>query len=102
TGGYITGFILMAFIIGYSCNIGNKLLLFLGIYLGQAIQYIIGVFQLKIVLGLTVQGALVAGLYPFIIKDLITITVAAFIGLSIKKTLKGVLINNDKSKSPSY
>lgn len=102
TGGYITGFIIMSFIIGYSLKFENKIILFLGVYLGQASQYMVGLLQLKIVLGLTTQGALLAGLYPFIIKDIITITVAAFIALSIKKVLKGVLIDNAKTKSPSY
>ncbi|MGL5085381.1 MAG: biotin transporter BioY [Clostridium sp.] len=102
TGGYIIGFILMSFIIGLFSNTTKKWLLFLGVTLGQAVQFFFGVIQLKIVLGLTTQGALAAGLYPFILKDIIIITVSVFIGITVKKALKGVLINNDNAKSTSY
>lgn len=102
TGGYIIGFILMSFIIGSFSNNKNIWLLFLGVYLGQAVQFALGVTQLKVVLGLTLQGALAAGLYPFILKDIIIITVSVLIGLSVKKALKGVITYNDKTKSTSY
>ena len=102
TGGYIIGFIFMAFIIGYSSSNKNKVILFLGVYIGQAIQYTFGVIQLKIVLGLNMKNALLAGLYPFLLKDIMTITIAVIIALSVKNSLRGVLILNDKDKSSSY
>ena len=101
-GGYIIGFIFMSFIIGYTSTSKNNILLFLGIYLGQAIQYTFGVIQLKMVLGLSFQNALLSGLYPFILKDIIMITVAVTIALAIKKSLRRVLISNDKNNISSY
>ena len=103
-GGYIIGFIFMSFIIGYTSTSTNKnnILLFVGVYLGQAVQYTFGVIQLKIVLGLSLPNALLAGLYPFILKDIIMITVAVTLALSIKKSLGGVLMSNDKNKISSY
>lgn len=103
-GGYIIGFIFMSFIIGYTSTSTNKnnILLFVGVYLGQAVQYTFGVIQLKIVLGLSLPNALLAGLYPFILKDIIMITVAVTLALSIKKSLGGVLMSNYKNKISSY
>lgn len=94
TGGYIIGFIVMAFIVGYAASKDNKIILFVGVYLGQAVQYTFGVVQMKIVLGLGVQEALVAGLYPFIAKGVIEIAVAAVVALTIKKSLGKVLAKN--------
>lgn len=94
TGGYIIGFIFMSFIIGYSASKNNTNLLFLGVYVGQAVQYTFGVVQLKIIMGLNLNEALISGLYPFLVKDIIVITIAVFIGLSIKKSLKKALISN--------
>lgn len=103
-GGYIIGFIFMSFIIGYTSTSTSKnnILLFLGVYLGQAVQYTFGVLQLKIVLGLSFPNSLLAGLYPFILKDIIMITVAVTLALAIKKSLKRVLISNDTNKISSY
>ena len=91
TGGYIIGFIIMAFIVGYAASKDNKVVLFAGVYLGQAIQYTCGVLQMKVVLGLGMHEALVAGLYPFILKGIIEVALAAMIALLIKKNLGKVL-----------
>lgn len=91
TGGYIIGFIFMALVIGYSSNKSNKYLLWIGAYIGLMIDYLFGVGQLKIVLGLGIQEALVAGLYPFIIKDGVTVGVAVLVALVVKKSLKGAI-----------
>lgn len=90
TGGYIIGFSVMVFIIGFAAWKKSKALLFVGTYLGQAIQYTFGVIQMKYVLGLDLKQALVAGVYPFVVKDVIVITLAVIIGLAVKKALKGV------------
>lgn len=87
TGGYILGFIFMTYIIGYLSSKKNNVFLFFGLYVGQIVQYTFGVFQMKQVLGLTINQSLATGVYPFIIKDVILITLGAFIALSIKKIL---------------
>ena len=94
TGGYIIGFIIMAFLIGYASSKGNKIFLFIAAYIGVTIDLIIGTLYLKVVTGMTMQGALIAGLYPFIIKDFITVALAVFIGLKVKKSVEHILARN--------
>lgn len=91
TGGYIIGFIVMTFIIGFAASGKNKVLLFAAAYIGQAVQYAFGVIQMKNVLGLSWNEALVAGVYPFAVKDIIVVTAAVIVSLIIKKALKGVV-----------
>lgn len=94
TGGYIIGFIIMAFLIGYASSKRNKIFLFIAAYIGVTIDLIIGTLYLKVVTGMTMQGALIAGLYPFIIKDFITVALAVFIGLKVKKSVEHILTRN--------
>ena len=91
TGGYIIGFVFMAFIIGYFIEKDKKALAFIGSYLGLAVDYIFGVIQLKLLMGLTLEGALVAGLYPFIIKDLILTALGIMVAISIRIRVVGVI-----------
>lgn len=91
TGGYIIGFVFMAFIIGYFIEKDKKPLAFIGAYLGLAVDYIFGMIQLKLLMGLTLEGALVAGLYPFIIKDLILTALGVMVALSIRNRVVGVI-----------
>jgi biotin transport system substrate-specific component len=91
TGGYIIGWIPMAVIVGLSSMQKNKVLQWLGIYLGTGIGYVIGIIQLKVVLDLTWEKALAAGLYPFILKDIVLVAVAIVIGTILKNRLKGIL-----------
>lgn len=94
TGGYIIGFIIMAFLIGYASSNGNKILLFVASYIGVTIDLLLGTLYLKIVTKLTIQGALIAGFYPFIIKDFITVALAVFIGLKVKRSVWHILARN--------
>jgi len=94
TGGYLIGFIIMAFLIGYASSKQNKILLFIAAYIGVTADLLIGTLYLKIVAGMNMQSALIAGLYPFIIKDFITIAIAVLIGLKVKKSVENILIKN--------
>lgn len=94
TGGYIIGFIIMAFLIGYVSYKENKILLFAASYIGVIIDLVLGTIQLKIVTGMTLNAALIAGLYPFIFKDLITVSIAVIIGLKVKKSVSNILTQN--------
>jgi biotin transport system substrate-specific component len=94
TGGYIIGFIIMAFLIGYASSKQNKILLFITSYIGVIIDLVLGTIQLKIVTGMTIQAALIAGLYPFILKDFIIVAIAVTIGLKVKKNVESILKQN--------
>ncbi|MBE6050028.1 MAG: biotin transporter BioY [Clostridium sp.] len=97
TGGYIIGFIFMAYIVGFSAGRYNKAILVVGTYIGVLIEYIFGVLQLKLVLGLTLEQALVSGLYPFIIKDVIVTALGIMVALIVKKRIKRVVKIGAKS-----
>ena len=94
TGGYIIGFIIMALLVGYASSKENKILLFIASYIAVTIDLLLGTIYLKIVTGLSLQGALIAGLYPFIIKDFIIIAIAVLIGLKVKKSARSILTRN--------
>ena len=94
TGGYIIGFVIMAFLIGLASSKENKIILFSVSYIGVLIDLILGTIQLKIVTGMTLNAALIAGLYPFIFKDLITVSIAVLIGLRVKKSVSSILTKN--------
>lgn len=102
TGGYIIGFIFMAFTIGNFATKESKVLVFIGAYMGLAVDYFFGVLQLKLVMGLGLQKALVAGFYPFIIKDMVMVGIGVIIAMVVKKKLNGVLRGNAKVKTTSY
>lgn len=88
TGGYIIGFILMAFVIGYASKSNTKWKIFIGTYIALMLAYVVGVAQLSVVANLTLSQALAGGFYPFIIKDLVAVGLAVMIALPIKKTVK--------------
>ncbi len=94
TGGYIIGFIIMAFLIGYASYAQNKIVLFIASYIAVTADLLLGTLYLKFIFGMSMQAALIAGLYPFIIKDFITIAVAVLVGLRVKKSVKSILIRN--------
>lgn len=85
TGGFVFGFIITAFVIGFCMNnIGYKIShpglrwisTFIIMLLGIAISYITGTVQLKYVTGLSWQKALAASVLPFIFLDMIKILFA--------------------------
>lgn len=91
TGGYILGFIALAFMVGKASKQKNKIVMVSMVYVGLVLQYAIGLLQLKTVLGLSLQDALVAGVYPFIIKDIILTGIAIMVALKVKKHIRGVV-----------
>lgn len=97
TGGYIIGFIFMAYIVGFFARKDNKVLLIIGSYIGLVIEYIFGVLQLKLALGLTLNQALVSGLYPFIVKDIIVTALGIMVAVILKKRVKRVVKIGAKS-----
>lgn len=89
TGGYLIGFILMAFISGiFIDKFPNKIYMcFLGMALGTIITYIIGTAWLAYVANIGFNKALTVGVLPFIPGDIVKIIIASLIGPQIKKRL---------------
>jgi len=82
TGGYLAGFIFAAFVTG---KLSELLFLrtimknILCMALGLCIIYLCGAFRLMSVADLTFQQTMVAGVMPFIMGDIATLLLAAFI-----------------------
>lgn len=76
SGGFLLGFIVMAFIVGLVSQQNKAWLLWIGSYLGLLVDYILGVIWLMVVAHINFQEALISGVYPFIFKDLIVVALA--------------------------
>lgn len=95
TGGYLVGYLPMAFIGGLFIekSHGNPVISGLGLILGDAVCYVLGtawfVFQMKT----TLSYALSVCVYPFIAFDLAKIVISCIIGALLRKRLEqaGVL-----------
>lgn len=89
TGGYLIGFILMAFVTGYFAekfpeHISLK---FFGMVLGTALTYAVGSAWLAYQAGMSFEAALAAGVIPFILGDVLKMVISILLGTPIKKQL---------------
>lgn len=102
TGGYIIGFILMAFFCGlgfFFYQKGKKGILFLILFslLGLACCHGIGIVQLKNYYEMTWAGAAMAGTVPYLAKDVISMVLAFLLALAVRKALRAAnLLDWDK------
>ena len=89
TGGYLIGFIFMAFISGiFIDKFSNKIYMcFLGMILGTIATYIFGTAWLAYQAHLTFNAALAVGVFPFIPGDIVKMVIASFIGPQIRNRL---------------
>ena len=89
TGGYLVGYLLLAFIGGMFIekSKGNPVVSAVGLVLGDAACYVLGtawfVFQMQCELGY----ALTVCVYPFIALDLAKIVVSCIVGALLRKRL---------------
>ena len=104
TGGYIIGYIFLAFIEGAFVDgarrarpykeglrkrspLQNGVSPLLGMVLGTIVLYVIGTIWLMRQAGLTVVAAFSAGVLPFIVGDIVKMIVALFAGTKIRSAL---------------
>lgn len=89
TGGYLIGFILMAFISGLFIErfYGKINMYILGLVLASAANYLLGTAWLSYQLDLTFYQALTIGVFPYLIGDAIKIAIAIIIGPMIRHRL---------------
>ncbi|MBU3161538.1 biotin transporter BioY [Clostridium frigoris] len=89
TGGYLIGFIFMAFISGiFIDKFSNKIYMcFLGMILGTIVTYIFGTAWLAYQSNITFSASLAIGVLPFIPGDIVKMVIASLIGPPIKKRL---------------
>lgn len=87
TGGYIIGYLLSAMLVSFAKGKANGTLrsLVAAIAVGIPVIYACGVPWLKVVTGLDWKAALLAGLVPFIIGDVIKCIAAVYIAKPLWK-----------------
>jgi len=89
TGGFLFGFTLAAFVMGFIIDrikLNFIKVLLINIF-GLALVYGIGVTQLKFIMDLSWVKAFSLGMIPFILPDLVKITIAAYLGVLIRRRL---------------
>ena len=102
--GYIIGFIPMIFLIGIGRNFQNKSMKYLFGMLGLIIDYIIGVtymyFIMKYYLNINkdILGLINAGVVPFILKDTLSMILAAL----VYERLHVIILNNEDNYNINY
>lgn len=89
TGGYILGYIVMAFICGIFVDKFMKMpfLLFVGMTLGTATCYLFGTCWLSFQASLTLSQAFLSSVAPFLVGDFIKIAAAMILGYRVRKRL---------------
>lgn len=89
TGGYLIGYLFMAFITGYFVEKfkGKWYLSFSGMVFGTAVLYLFGTAWLAYSADMTFAAALAAGVIPFIPGDLAKIVIILIIGPVVRKRL---------------
>lgn len=84
TGGFLIGFVFAALVVGIAYETQSRAIHITGLLAGTAVIYTFGVAWLMFSLGITFMTALVTGVLPFIIFDLIKAAAAYIIGTKIK------------------
>lgn len=88
TGGYIWGFLFLAFACGFRENVMHKWLAILIGILGLAIFYVCGTIQFAVVVRRTILEALVLTVMPYIWKDAASIAIAYGLAMPIKRVMR--------------
>lgn len=90
TGGYLVGYLFIAFFTGLFVKIGkNKIMLTLaGMIIGTLVCYTLGTIWLGIQLSLPPMAALMAGVIPFVPGDIIKIVVSILVTAPLKSQLR--------------
>jgi biotin transport system substrate-specific component len=90
TGGYLTGFVIAAFVIGWMAKLkesGGFSWTCLCLLVGTFFVYLPGVLQLALVARLTMTKALAVGVLPFLVGDLFKILLTALLALKLRERL---------------
>jgi biotin transport system substrate-specific component len=95
TGGFIWGFICLAFLTGLHIKFKRKSIgIALGL-IGIAVCHLLGVIQFSIVTSTPVLKAFTVVSLPYIIKDVVSVVVAYFVAVAVRKRLTAAhLIEN--------
>lgn len=90
TGGYLIGFIVAAFVIGWMAGKKKQagfVWLVFSLLVGTAVVYLLGVLQLALVARLTLVKALALGVLPFLIGDVFKILLTALLAIKLRQRI---------------
>ena len=89
TGGYLIGYLAMAFIGGLFVekSKGNPVISGIGLVLGVAVSYVFGTAWFVFQMGCELSYALAVCVYPFIAFDLAKVIIACVVGALLRKRL---------------
>lgn len=90
SGGFLYGFLILAFACGLFVDRENKAVPIVFGIIALAICHLFGVLQFAFVTNTDMKTAFLMASAPYIIKDIISIVLAYFISLTIRKQLKKV------------
>lgn len=103
TGGYLIGFVFAALIVGYIAQhaIGKapkyrRGLFIAGVIVGSAVIYVAGVPWLALTADLTLTEAVVVGLLPFVLGDVVKAAAAVLVSESLWSTISFMPIQSVK------
>ena len=94
TGGYLVGMIFLTILSGWIAERFSKkpVLIFIGMLLGSAVNYLFGTTWLCMQLHLSFAEGLMIGVVPYLFFDIARMLIALFVGLTIQKRLKNLLL----------
>lgn len=88
TGGYLTGYLFLVFVAGWSVEKWNsRIMQGIGMVLGTAVCYFYGSLWLAYQAGMGLTEAFFTGVLPFVLGDIIKITVGVIVGSDMRKRL---------------
>lgn len=87
TGGFLFGFIPMAFLIGLSLKNNSKILPFVWGILGLAVCHLLGAIQFAIVTKTGFVASLLLVSVPYLVKDVLSVAGAVFVAIAIRRGL---------------
>jgi len=91
SGGYLIGFIVAAYIIGKLVEARKEpglVWIGLSLVIGNLVIYTLGVAQLSLAAHLSISKALLVGVVPFLVGDLLKLVTATLIALKLRNKIK--------------
>lgn len=91
TGGYLIGFVAAAYLTGRLVEAKEKpggIRIALSVTCGFAALYVLGITQLSLIANLSLKKAVVVGLIPFLIGDVIKIVAVTLITLKVRDRIR--------------
>lgn len=87
TGGFLWGFLVLSFLCGMANEHKNIIIKLILPLMGLIICHIIGIIQFCMVTGMKLMPAAIAVSIPYLPKDILSIVIAYFMALSVRKAL---------------